>query len=77
MSSDCGRTDTLDGAVRRASSTARGTSAEDDLTLVYFPAEDSDKAVLDGPWRVLPDALAGSGATLRREKSASEALCDS
>ncbi len=39
----------------------------DDLTLVYFPAGGSEKAVLDGPWRVLPDALAGTGATLRRE----------
>ncbi len=41
--------------------------ARDELTLVYFPAEGRKKAVFDGPWRVLPDALAGPGTTLRRE----------
>ncbi len=39
----------------------------DELTLVYFPAKEGEKAVLDGPWRILRDALAGPGATLRRE----------
>jgi len=44
----------------------------DELTLVYFPAEDSEKAVLDGPWRVLPQALVGPGATMRRESGHGE-----
>lgn len=42
----------------------------DELTLVYFPADESEKAVLDGPWRVLRNALAGPDATLHRESNA-------
>ncbi len=39
----------------------------DELTLVYFPANEGEKAVLDDSWRVLPNALACPDATLRKE----------
>ncbi len=42
--------------------------AGDELTLVYFPAEEGAKAVLDDAWRVLPGAVAGPEATLRKER---------
>ena len=44
--------------------------SENEVTLAYFPAEGKDKAILDGPWRVAPGFLIGTGATLRREAGA-------
>ena len=39
----------------------------DELTLVYFPVHGSQRATLEGPWRILlPDSLVGPTVTLRK-----------